>query len=127
MRQHADAFAAAGAQPVVVTFHPPELAAQYQRELGLPFPCLADPGRHAYRLYGLERAGLVQAFHPEVLSLYLRLLVRGRRLRRPRGDILQLGGDFVIDPAGRLSLVHYSRTPADRPTIETLLDACRVS
>ena len=39
------------------------------------------------------------------------------------GDIHQLGGDFLLDRSGRLMLAHPSTDPADRPTVQQLLDA----
>jgi hypothetical protein len=58
---------------------------------------------------------------PKVIGSYLSLLLRGRRLRRPEGDPLQLGGDFLIDREGILRFVHRSRTPADRPDPDLLV------
>ena len=56
---------------------------------------------------------------------YGRLLRQSRRLERPTGDTLQLGGDFVVDLMGRLAYVYRSRGPDDHPSVEDLLDAVR--
>jgi hypothetical protein len=39
--------------------------------------------------------------------------------------VLQLGGDFLLDRAGRLVFAHRSANPADRPTMAALLAAAR--
>ncbi len=62
-----------------------------------------------------------------VLGRYLGLLLRGWLPRKPckNEDLLQLGGDFVLDAARRLVYAHPSAEPTDRPTIEELLQAVR--
>ena len=35
-------------------------------------------------------------------------------------DVTQLGGDFIVDPAGKFLLVHRSKEPVDRPTMDQL-------
>jgi hypothetical protein len=62
---------------------------------------------------------------PRVLLRYVQLLRRGRRLQRSDEDMLQLGGDVVIDRRGRLAWIHRSEGPEDRPTVETVASAVR--
>jgi hypothetical protein len=59
--------------------------------------------------------------------VYLKLLLSGRKLRAPSGDPRQLGGDVLVDPTGTVRLHHVGRGPADRPSVDTLLDAVRAS
>jgi hypothetical protein len=56
----------------------------------------------------------------------MKLLLRGRKVRRPSGDVYQLGGDVLIDPSGIVRLHHVGSGPADRPTVHSLLQAVRV-
>jgi hypothetical protein len=62
-----------------------------------------------------------------VVLRYLRLVFRGWRPRQARGgeDVLQLGGDFVLDGEGCLAYAYRSADPADRPAVEALLRAVR--
>jgi hypothetical protein len=64
---------------------------------------------------------------PRVLLGYLRLVWRGWRPRRAREgeDVLQLGGDFVLDGQGRLVFAYRSIEPTDRPSVEMLVQALR--
>ena len=41
------------------------------------------------------------------------------------GDITQLPGTFVVGRDGHLTLAHYSRSAADNPSMEVVLDAVR--
>jgi hypothetical protein len=56
---------------------------------------------------------------------YIKLLLRGRKLHLPSADIHQLGGDVLIDPAGIVRWRHVSSDPADRPSVESILEIVR--
>jgi AhpC/TSA antioxidant enzyme len=107
-----------------VAFDPPErLRGSLLQGLELPYPLLVDGARSAYRAWGLGRASVLRIWgDPRVWKRYAGELARGARLRRPGSDTLQLGGDFVIDPAGTVA---YSRPQRrdDRPPVAELLRA----
>lgn len=129
MREAYGELQAAGAEVLVVSFAHGETLRWHSEALELPFPVAGDPERAAYRSYGLERGSVWQIAHPLVWWRYLVLVARGRRPRRADlgADRLQLGGDFVIGPGGRLRLVHRSRRPDDRPPVAPLLAAVRAT
>jgi peroxiredoxin len=120
-------FVRLGAEVLVVTQARPAVLAASLGELPLPFDAVADPERTAYRAFGLERTSWAAMLRPSVLWRYLRLLLGGWRLRRVRQgeDVLQLGGDFVLDREGRLTHAYRSAGPTDRPAVEELLRAVR--
>jgi peroxiredoxin len=121
------AFRRLGAEVLVVSQARPERVAAFLREQPLPFPVAADPDRVAYRAFGLERTSWAAVLRPGVVLRYLRFLFRGWRPRPvgPGEDVLQLGGDFVLDGQGRLAYAYRSAEPTDRPTLEALLQAVR--
>ncbi len=91
--------------------------------IGTPFPLAVDQDRSTYRSWGLHRASWARIWlDPKVYTQYARLLVRGERVRGRGRDVLQLGGDFVVDAAGR---VRYSRPQVrdDRPSVLALVRA----
>ncbi len=120
-------FRALGAQVLVVTRARPDFLSMFLRAQPLPFPAVADPERLAYRAFGLERASWGQMLRPRALLGYFRLMVRGWCPRPARGgeDVLQLGGDFVLDDEERLVYAYRSADPADRPSVDVLLQAVR--
>ena len=96
----------------------------YADETEFGWPVLADEGHEIYALYGLVRTSFAKAWlSPRTVRYYLRAAFRGKRLHRPTGDTLQLGGDFLIDPAGRVVFAFRSAEPADRPSVERILYA----
>jgi hypothetical protein len=112
---------AAGVEALFVAFSPAEAVKAFEEELIPGWTCLHDPDLQVYRQYALPRMPPSRVLSPKVIGSYLSLLLRGRRLRRPEGDPLQLGGDFLIDREGILRFVHRSRTPADRPDPDLLV------
>jgi peroxiredoxin len=122
-----DEFRALGGAVVAVSFTPPGRVAAYLQAHPLPFPAVSDPERAAYRALALERTSWASFLRLSVLARYLKLLSRGVRPEAPEKgeDVLQLGGDFVIDTAGRLAYAYRSRVATDRPPAGALLEAVR--
>ncbi len=107
----------------LVTFSAQRKLRGYRARLALPYPVLADETRAAYRAYGLGRGRWWRVWGPATLRAYARLLRRGERVGKPVEDTLQLGGDFVVAPDGRLALAYASHDPADRPSVDAILAA----
>ena len=118
-----------GAEVVAVSFTPPKRVAAYLQVHPLPFPAVSDAERVAYRALSLERTSWASFLRLNVIAGYLKLMFRGWKPQAAQkgADVLQLGGDFVIDAAGRLTYAYRSRVPTDRPTIGKLLEAVRDS
>jgi hypothetical protein len=118
--------AEAGVPAIVVTFADPPLLAAFERDLDRPgAPLLGDPDRLLYAAFGFGRASLARVWlDPRSVTHHLRLLARGRRpAPLPRQDTLQLGGDVVVDPGGRVGWVYASRGPEDRPAVAAIIEA----
>ncbi len=108
-----------------VTQGTPEVAKAFCEERVPGQLCLSDPGREAYRAYGLERATLWQTF------LSRRVWRSNRRLKQERGwntdlppagqDAMQMAGTFVIGIDGRIRLPYYYDDIADHPPVDLLL------
>jgi peroxiredoxin len=107
---------------------PPQIAA-YLGRTPLPIPLVADPSRDAYRAFGLERASWSTILGIRSILAYFRLIFRGWFPRRPQEgeDVLQLGGDFVLDRSGRIVYAYRSAEPTDRPNARELVEAIRAA
>jgi len=122
LRRHASKIESLGLQVLVVSFERADVAADYAQEMALPWPLLLDPLRSLYTAYGMGRGHWWQIWGPATWWAYARLLVRGGRLKRPSGDVDQLGGDVLVDPTGKVVVLHRGEGPADRPTLSHLLE-----
>jgi peroxiredoxin len=127
VQQSYEEFRRLGAEVLVVVQARPELLAAFLSQQRLPFPAVADPQRAAYRAFGLERTSWATFLRPDVVLRYLRLIIGGWHPRPAREgeDVLQLGGDFVLDATGRLVYAYRSAEPTDRPAVEVLVSSVR--
>jgi len=98
------------------------LATKMMRGLEVPYLLVYDPGRTAYRDWGLGRTGLFGAMLSPALNWrYLKLLLRGERFLGLAPDMFQLGGDFVLDRVGRVQYAWRMRNNGDRAPVGQLL------
>jgi hypothetical protein len=107
-----------GVRVVVIAFAPSESLAGYQHRQGLDsLLVLSDPDRRAYHAFGFGRGTVVRVWlDPRVWRRYAQLIRQGRRPEAAHEDTLQLGGDVLIDAAGRVGWVYRGRGPEDRPS-----------
>jgi hypothetical protein len=122
-----DDIRAAGGELAAVTLTRPEHVAGWLRLVPKPYPVFSDPSMRSYVAFGLGRVPLTTLLRPGVLAHYLALWWRGQSWRRPYpgDDLLQLGGDFVIGPDGRLAFAFRGEDPGKRPAAEVIVDAVR--
>ncbi len=107
---------------VVVSFAAPASLAAYRARFGLDGAVLlSDADREAYAAFGFGRATRRRVWlDPRVWRRYATLLARGRRPEPPSEDVLQLGGDVLCGRDGRVTWVHRSQGPEDRPTVAAI-------
>lgn len=129
MQESYEEFRRLDSEVFAVSFAPPEKIGPYQKMNPLPFPVLSDPERTAYKAFALDRTSWKQIFHPRVVGRYLKLMFKGWMPWRANKeeDLLQLGGDFVLDEERQLVYAYRSADPTDRPSAQALLDAVRKS
>ncbi len=117
--------AARGCSILIVAQAKPELLAKHLGNRQYPVSFAADPERAAYRAFGLGRTRLRSFFRPDVVVGYLGGMARGYVPWVPyQGeDVLQLGGDFILDRAGNVLFSYRSSVATDRPSAKVLLAA----
>jgi len=121
LRQSYSDFQQLDAQIVALSTVDLNLLNRFARELQLPFPLLFDEHGNTYHAYSLGK-GL--AIHARTPLEFARLVWREKRLYRPVGDMLQVGGDFIVDKNGIIRFAHSSEDPTDRPDVQELLSRC---
>lgn len=117
---------------MLVTFTTDVELDAYQHRRAVAFPILVDADRSVYAAYGMGRGSFRAVWGLATLRRYWQIL-------RPSGpgsvsdlgaateDTRQLGGDIVIAPNGTIVWGHWSTGPADRPSVDDIVDAVRVA
>ena len=109
---------------VAVSFGTPQWVDAWLQVTGAQFPVWLDDSKQSYAAYQLthrERA----SWSAKNLWYYARALARGEQLQGYRGDINQLGGNFIVDRHGMVRFAHPSQDPTDRPAVEEMLTVLR--
>jgi hypothetical protein len=127
VREHYEEIRAQRGEVLVVSFAQPNFVTIYLKENPLPFPVVSDPSRAAYQAFGLERLSWSAFLRGRTILRYLRLIFRGWLPRRSNAgeDVLQLGGDFVLDEQRQLVYAFRGAAPTDRPPAAELVRAVR--
>ncbi|KAG7219614.1 hypothetical protein INR49_018952 [Caranx melampygus] len=109
---------------LVVSFGGLEGAQLWLQQTGCTFDMLLDPQRKVYRSFGLG-SSYAKVMKFSCLLQYSEYGVAKRDAPdippRLLEDIYQLGGDFVLDEAGKVIFSHPSKNPLDRPTVTNVL------
>jgi hypothetical protein len=127
LRDHEAEFSKQNVKIAVITFEDAYSARNYIEETFLPWPLLIDANRETYRNYGMFSASFWDVWGPKTWWVYLKAIAKGHTLRKSTGDILQRGGDVLVDPTGIVRLHHVGRGPADRPAVELILRSIGIS
>jgi peroxiredoxin len=129
VQQHYDEIRMLGGEVAAISFAKPEKIAAYLQRHPLPFPALSDPTLAGYRAFQLGHASWWTFLSGKILWRYLRLRLSGWKQAKVdwEEDVLQLGGDFVLDRQGRIVYAYRSKDPTDRPAIHEVLDAIRLA
>jgi len=127
LREHKPLLDELNAVVLIISFESPDALRRFHWFRDLPFLVVSDQPRRLYNSFGLHSRALHQLFDRETIRSYIRGLWHGRLPARPHADTHQLGGDVVLNPAGEVVFVHRSGTPADRPSVETLLQVLRAN
>ncbi len=115
----------AGAALLVVSAEPAARISPVARREGWTGPVLGDPDRIAYRAFGLGRLPWRRVITARTFRMYLGFFLRGRLPRRAGRDVMQQGGDFILDGEGIVRFAHAGQSSDDRPPVEDLLRCLR--
>jgi AhpC/TSA antioxidant enzyme len=105
----------AGVTVGIVTMSSAHEASIFCQGQRLPFQCLADSPRSAYRAYGLRRGTLTEVMGPQTLLPLARAAAKGHFPGVPVGDVYQLGAIFLVGTDGRIRYAHQARHAGDHP------------
>jgi hypothetical protein len=102
-----------------------DTASSWVQNCGFDFPLAVDTERELYVSLGLPRSVLIWTIptlikYAEQLRAGIKLLTLGKG-----DDVHQMGGDFVVDSAGKLAYIYRGKTSYDRPLVKDLIAALK--
>jgi hypothetical protein len=112
-------------QVAVISFASPDHVKRFAERSENPFLWLADPKRLSYKRLGLGRRGVTAIAPPRAVWGYIRFILGGRTWHPEQLDLAQMGGDFVFDRKGNLTLKHVGTSSDDRPSAQAVMLAFR--
>ena len=121
VRQRQQEIDRANAIVVALAPEPVERLGRLAQKEGWTGPVLADPARAAYRAFGLGRLSWYKVFTPMAAIKYFGFFLRGVRPPQAGQDVMQQGGDFIVDSEGIVRLAYAGRTSDDRPPVNDLI------
>jgi alkyl hydroperoxide reductase subunit AhpC len=121
LRDREEEFGKLNVKIVVVTFEADFLSRNYVEETSLTWPLIIDENRELYRSYGMLSASFWNIWGPKTWLAYLKEIMKGQKLKKSEADVMQRGGDVLIDPNGIVRMHHVGKGPADRPSVEMIL------
>ena len=123
MESHIDQFRERRTSLLVISQAKPAMLTLFLKHHPKPYPVVGDPERAVYHTFGLERVSPWSFANPLVIAGYLKRIALGTRIRAPYEgeDVLQLGGDFILNRCGEILFAYRSRVSTDRPSVAELL------
>jgi peroxiredoxin len=121
LRDHEENLRKRNVKVVVVTFEAPLLSQIYVKENSQDWPLIIDETRELYRSYGMFSSSFWDIWGPKTWVAYLRAILNGYKIKKSESDVKQRGGDVLIDPDGIIQLHYIGRGPADRPSVEMII------
>ena len=107
---------------IVVGHGTPDELSTHHADLPREVVLVADPEQALYRAFQPRRLTRASQLRIRLRSIPIgiRHALRGGRIVRPGQDLLQLGGDAIVEPDGTIRWVHLSQRADDRPSIDEL-------
>lgn len=114
---------------VLISFGPQNGALRWKNDTGAIFDLYTDEHRTLYSAFHLERS-FFKVWSIAPLFHYGIEMAKGAELiatyKDVKDDPHQMGGDFVLSKSHnkewRLTMIHRSKTSADRPSLSTILN-----
>ncbi len=125
VRDHQRIIEESGTKILAVSFGSPADVEDYRQHFELTIDIASDPSRALYAAYGMRQGSLSAVYGIAAMKQHFELRSKGYAPppNTPKQDTLQLGGDFVIGPDGRIAFAHPSRSGEDRASIDAIVRA----
>lgn len=109
-----------GAALVIIGSAQPDAIKEFRDATGYDGPLLVDSSLKTFGAAGLAH-GAIKTFHPRAILPVIRALRRGIGQGRPRGNLFQQGGTFVLGPGDRVRFEWRDRFSGDHAPLKDVL------
>jgi len=113
---------AAGAQLIAIGNGHAHWAEAFIEDEGVDFAVFVDPGRDAYKHFGMKR-GMTSVLGPKSVKHSIRAMGNGHYQSQTRGDAFQNGGVLVIDAGGDIVYEHIESEAGDLADLDEVIAA----
>ncbi len=97
-------------------------AQEFHDRLKLTYPVYGDPDQSVYKAFNVPRGNVWQVAGPQLWWEGLKALSRSG-IGRPRGDLMQLGGTYLIDTNGQIVWSFRPSSSVEFPNIDEIVVA----
>lgn len=127
MRNHRGEFERRGVRVAAVAQGTAAEAERFCAPLETGYPCLGDPGKRAYRSFGLGRANwygmIVKPFLEDARLAWRRVRAADMQgAAMPHSDVKQLGGVAILERGGVVRYLHRAQHTDDIPPMADVLE-----
>lgn len=114
-----------GAEVAVVSFGSPVGVRRWIDETGCKFDVLCDEKREIYSYVGLLKP-TSKMWHLDTIQTFSQMKVKfnipaPKQFENVSDDLMQMGGDFILDKDGNFVFIYRTKAPNDRPTIDQII------
>ncbi|MBA2114691.1 peroxiredoxin-like family protein [Bremerella alba] len=120
--KHYETFAKHNLGVALVIMGKADEAKKFREALKLTFPVYADPDQSVYQAFEVPRGNVWQVAGPHLWWEGLQALKRSG-IGRPRGDLMQLSGTYLIDTNGQIVWNYRPSSSAEFPNVDEILVA----
>lgn len=115
-------FTALNTQIVIVGFFNINHARSWIHEVSCEYSFLVDQNKHFYEILNFKPA-YNKVWNINTIQYYAMKVAHKSKLVSPLedDDVMQMGGNAIIDSLGQILYTHPSETPIDRPTPEDII------
>jgi len=119
---HKEDFRQKNVKILSVTFESNIQSQHYVEEMSLIWPLIIDESRELYQSYGMSSGSIWNIWGPKTWLAYSKEIMKGQKLQKAGTDVMQCGGDVLIDPDGIVQMHYIGTGPGDRPGIDMILN-----
>lgn len=101
----------------------PEMAADFREKQAIGFPLLVDRTKETYRALEMKRGTLWDVTGPQNWPRFVKGMLTGHGVDKPKQDPLQMGGVLVVDKGGKVVYEFRASAAADNPAVDDVLAA----